>query len=55
VCGLAFFGRWFLRAAIVTTLSSTHLPLPPCTDVALALGIIPVIIKENLYYKEFVE
>jgi anaerobic selenocysteine-containing dehydrogenase len=53
--GVRFFVVDPRRTPMVRTLNGYHLPLRPGTDGALALGIMHVVIKENLYDKEFVD
>ena len=51
--------RYFIvdprKTPMVRTLDGFHLPLRPGTDGALALGMINVVINENLYDKDFVQ
>ena len=53
--GVRFFIVDPRRTPMVRTLGGYHLPLRPGTDGALALGMMHVVIKENLYDKEFVD
>ena len=53
--GVKFFIVDPRKTPMVTALDGEHLPVRPGTDGALALGMIHVIIAENLYDKEFVE
>ncbi len=68
-CPDGFFGHWIVdcmkrgskiisvdpRHTWMTTRASYHLQLRPGTDGALALGMLNVIINENIYDKDFVE
>lgn len=68
-CSDAFFGHWIVdcmkrgskiitidpRAIWIAGRSEMHLQLRPGTDGALALGMLNVIINEDLYDKEFVD
>ncbi len=53
--GVRFFIVDPRKTPMVRTLDGFHLPLRPGTDGALALGMIHVVINENLYDKEFVK
>lgn len=67
-CPDAFLGHWIVdamkmgskivtvdpRQTWMTTRSDEHLQIRPGTDAALALGMLHVIINENLYDKDFV-
>ena len=53
--GVRFFVVDPRKTPMVRTLGGYHLPLRPGTDGALALGIIHVVIKEQLFDREFVE
>jgi len=52
--GVRFFVSDPRKTPTVRTLRATHLALRPGTDGALALGMINIIINEDLYDKEFV-
>ena len=68
-CPDGFFSHWIIdlmkrgtrlivvdpRVTWLSTRAEVHLQLRPGTDGALALGMLNVIVRENLYDKEFVE
>jgi len=68
-CPDGFFGHWVVdcykrgselividpRVTWIASRAKMHLQIRPCTDGALALGMLNVIINEGLYDKEFVE